>query len=119
MSILPAVRANLVERYIFNFRLPPTALANHLPVSWLVPQVLNGASVVSFLRTHHLWAVTVARNIRSPCGLWRCRRDKGIESAPLRPFRPAMGVPDGRDRYRCPQKSRPLCPPSCHYGSTV
>jgi hypothetical protein len=36
------------ERYIFNFRLRPDALARHLPVKWLEPQVINGWSAVSF-----------------------------------------------------------------------
>jgi len=43
-----AVHARLVERLIFNFRLRPEALAHHLPVTWLKPQVFNGWSVVSF-----------------------------------------------------------------------
>jgi hypothetical protein len=48
MHIERTVEAELVERFIFNFRLLPTALAEKLPVSWLEPQVINGWSVVSF-----------------------------------------------------------------------
>jgi hypothetical protein len=33
MSLMPAVRASLAERFIFNFRLPAKALATYLPVS--------------------------------------------------------------------------------------
>ena len=44
-----SVSAQMVERYIFNFRLAPQASAANLPVKWLEPQVINGWSVVSFL----------------------------------------------------------------------
>lgn len=47
-SIPRSVVAHMRERYIFNFRLRPDALARHLPVKWLEPQVLNGWSAVSF-----------------------------------------------------------------------
>jgi hypothetical protein len=48
MAIPRSVKARLVERLIFNFRLRPEAFAPHLPVPWLKPQVVNGWSVVSF-----------------------------------------------------------------------
>ena len=48
MSIPRSVTANLVERFIFNFRLRPEAFAQHLPVPWLQPQVFNGWSIASF-----------------------------------------------------------------------
>lgn len=49
MSILPSVRAALAERFIFNFRLPPEALAQFLPaVPWLAPQPVNSFGVASF-----------------------------------------------------------------------
>jgi hypothetical protein len=48
MSALPSVRASLAERYLFNFRLPADAMSRYLPVSWLVPQPVNGYGVVSF-----------------------------------------------------------------------
>ena len=49
MSVLPSVRATLAERFLFNFRMPPDALAAFLPsVPWLVPQTVNGYGVVSF-----------------------------------------------------------------------
>jgi hypothetical protein len=43
-----SVHAQLRERFIFNFRLRPDALAARLPVPWLQPQVINGWSVASF-----------------------------------------------------------------------
>ena len=48
MSLMPALRASLAERFIFNFRLPAKALAGYLPVSWLVPQEVGGYGVASF-----------------------------------------------------------------------
>lgn len=48
MTIPRSVNAQLVERYIFNFRLKPDALAENLPVPWIKPQVINGWSVASF-----------------------------------------------------------------------
>lgn len=47
-AVNPSVHARVVERYLFNFRLSPKALDNHLSVDWLRPQILNGKSVVSF-----------------------------------------------------------------------
>jgi len=47
--IIPrSIVAHMRERYIFNFRLKPEALARHLPVPWLEPQVVNGWSIISF-----------------------------------------------------------------------
>jgi hypothetical protein len=45
---LPSVRANLAERFLFNFRLSPEALQKYLPAPWLVPQVIEGYAVASF-----------------------------------------------------------------------
>ncbi|GHO63963.1 hypothetical protein KSC_028550 [Ktedonobacter sp. SOSP1-52] len=42
------VKARLLERFIFNFRVRPEVLARHLPVTSLYPQVFHGWSVVSF-----------------------------------------------------------------------
>lgn len=47
-SILPAVRAELAERFIFNFRMSPDALRAFLPVSWLAPQEIEGWAVASY-----------------------------------------------------------------------
>jgi hypothetical protein len=48
MSLMPAERASLAERFIFNFRLPEKMLATYLPVSWLAPQGVHGYGVASF-----------------------------------------------------------------------
>ena len=48
MAIPRAVHARLVERFIFNFRMPPDAFAKRLPSSWLQPQICNGWCVISF-----------------------------------------------------------------------
>jgi hypothetical protein len=48
MSLMPAVRASLAERFIFNFRLPTKMLASYLPVPWLIPQQVHGFGVASF-----------------------------------------------------------------------
>jgi hypothetical protein len=48
MSVLPAVRATLAERFLFNFRMSPEALNHYLPASWLAPHILHGYGVVSF-----------------------------------------------------------------------
>lgn len=44
---LPDIRARVVERFIFNFRLSPDLLQRHLP-SGLRPLVLHGSAVASF-----------------------------------------------------------------------
>lgn len=47
-SILPSVRAELHERFLFNFRVPLDALSRHLPAPFLRAQPLNGWGVLSF-----------------------------------------------------------------------
>ena len=48
MSLLPAIRAKLAERFIFNFRMSSHALQKYLPVKWLVPAEVSGFAVASF-----------------------------------------------------------------------
>lgn len=43
-----SVKARMVERYIFNYRIRPEELKKRLPAPWLDPQVVNGYSAVSF-----------------------------------------------------------------------
>lgn len=42
------IRAHMVERYIFNFRIRPEELKKRLPALWIQPQVVKGYSAVSF-----------------------------------------------------------------------
>jgi len=48
MNIIPPVRAELADRFIFNFRMPLDALAEYLPAPWLSPQSVQGYGVASF-----------------------------------------------------------------------
>ncbi|HEY0158706.1 MAG TPA: hypothetical protein VGF28_15590 [Thermoanaerobaculia bacterium] len=48
MSMIPAVRAVLAERYILNFRMRPDAMRRFLPVPWLEPAEVGGYAVASF-----------------------------------------------------------------------
>jgi hypothetical protein len=48
MVIPRTVNARLIERFLFNFRVKPEALAQHLPATFLRPLEINGWSVVSF-----------------------------------------------------------------------
>jgi hypothetical protein len=59
MNALPSVRAELAERFIFNFRMPPPVLRTLLPVEWLVPAEVNGWAIASFCMLH-LRKITVA-----------------------------------------------------------
>jgi hypothetical protein len=43
-----SIKAQLNERYIFNFKIKPETLEAKLPVKWLKPQIINNWSVVSF-----------------------------------------------------------------------
>jgi hypothetical protein len=63
MVIPRTVNARLIERFLFNFRVDPDALAQHLPAPYLRPLVINGWSVVSFcvLRLDRLMISPVPR----------------------------------------------------------
>jgi hypothetical protein len=52
MYIPRSITAVLEERLLFNFRVTPEKLATQLPVPWLKPLVINGASVLSFCILH-------------------------------------------------------------------
>ena len=68
MNLIPPVRAELAERYIFNFRLPPAALAGYLPAPWLTPQTVRGWGVASFCLLD-LRGITPAPFSPALCGL--------------------------------------------------
>jgi hypothetical protein len=44
---IPDIKARLIERFIFNFRVPPDELKKHLP-AWLEPHEVSGFAVGSF-----------------------------------------------------------------------
>jgi hypothetical protein len=48
LPLFRTIRAHMVERYIFNYRMPPDELRKRLPAPWLEPLVVNGYSAVSF-----------------------------------------------------------------------
>jgi hypothetical protein len=48
MKLFPSIRANLAERFIFNFRMQPEVMTRYLPVSWLTPQLVGEFAVASF-----------------------------------------------------------------------
>lgn len=56
-----SVKAHMEERFIFNFRIRPDALAKKIAVPWLKPQDVNGWSAVSFciLRLSRLSVVPI------------------------------------------------------------
>ncbi|WP_220195936.1 DUF2071 domain-containing protein [Ktedonospora formicarum] len=86
-----SVHAQLVERFIFNFRVKPDVLASHLPVSYLHPQVLQGWSVVSFcfLKLEHVmisslpsWLGLKTISCAYRCGVSWSRDTFGSEPVP-------------------------------------
>jgi hypothetical protein len=48
LPLFRTIRARMVERYIFNFRIRPEELKKRLPAVWLEPQTVRGYSAVSF-----------------------------------------------------------------------
>ncbi|MBT2366039.1 DUF2071 domain-containing protein [Streptomyces sp. ISL-10] len=76
MFVPRIVTAQLLERFIFNFRLRPDKLNERLPATWLQPQVFNGWSVASFcvlvLDQVTLWPIPPLINIRTVSCAYRC-----------------------------------------------
>ena len=49
----PSVYGNVLDRYLFNFRVDLDKLENHMPsLKWLEPRNVNGYGVVSFCLVH-------------------------------------------------------------------
>src|SRR5215831_9243674 len=72
-----SVYGHLVDRYLFNFRINPDNLKDHLPqVSWLKPRILNGYGVVSFcllkLRNLTMWPLPSFLGFDSTSSAFRC-----------------------------------------------
>jgi hypothetical protein len=94
MSIPRIVRAQLVERLIFNFRFKPEALDKVLPSAWLEPQVYNGWSVVSFcildLDRVMIWPLPGILGYRTTSCAYRC----GVTDASKTPSAPSVYITD-------------------------
>jgi hypothetical protein len=87
------VRAEVVTRYVFNFRLRPADAAAMLPVPWLEPDVVDGSAILSFcpyvLRRLTVGRVPAWMGLRAVCAAYRLAV---VEETPAGP-RPAVWVP--------------------------
>jgi hypothetical protein len=95
MPIIPRiVKATLLERFIFNFRLRPEELAKHLPVNRLKPEVFNGWSVASFcilkLNQVRIWPMPKFLGMETISCAYRC----GIVDTSTRTQVPSVYVTD-------------------------
>lgn len=87
MPYIPrTITARMLERYIFNFRLPPDALDERLPATWLRPQEFNGWAVASFcvlvLDRITVWPVPPLFNVSTVSCAYRCGAVDTSGSAP-------------------------------------
>ncbi|HEY8218260.1 MAG TPA: DUF2071 domain-containing protein [Acidimicrobiia bacterium] len=87
------VRAEVVTRYVFNFRMSPAEAAAMLPVPWLEPAIVDGSAILSFC-PYVLRRLTVGRlpawlGLDSICAAYRLAV---VEDTPDGP-RPAVWVP--------------------------
>jgi hypothetical protein len=94
MAIPRSIRARLVERLIFNFRMTPDALDRVLPADWLKPQVYEGWSVVSFcilnLERVTVWPIPGIFGFRTTSCAYRC----GALDASQSPASPTVYITD-------------------------
>lgn len=74
--VAPSVYGQLVDRYLFNFRVDPKALQSRLPVRWLKPRLVKGYGVVSFcllrLQGVTLYPLPTSLGIDSTSCAYRC-----------------------------------------------
>jgi hypothetical protein len=74
--IKPSVYGQLVDRYLFNFRLNADFLESRIPVGWLKPRLYHGYGVVSFcllkLKGVTLWPLPTSLGIDSISCAYRC-----------------------------------------------
>lgn len=87
------VRAEVVRRYVFNFRLRPEDAAAMLPVRWLEPALVDGSAIFSFC-PYVLHRLTVGRvpawlGLRAVCAAYRLAVVEHTAAGP----RPAVWVP--------------------------
>jgi hypothetical protein len=72
-----SVYGQLVDRYLFNFRINPDSLAVHLPqVEWLKPRIVHGHGIVSFcllkLKGLTVWPLPSFLGFNSTSSAYRC-----------------------------------------------
>ena len=72
-----SISGNLVDRYLFNFRMDAGALGDHLPkISWLKPRTVNGYGVVSFcllkLKGLTVWPLPASLGLNTTSCAYRC-----------------------------------------------
>jgi hypothetical protein len=88
------IRARMVERYIFNYRIRPEELKKRLPASWLEPQVVKGYSAVSFciLWLERLTVSPIPAIV--PFSTISCAYRVGVLDASAAPIEPSVYVTD-------------------------
>ena len=74
--IKASVYGQLIDRYLFNFRLDADYLESRVPVDWLKPRLYHGYGVVSFcllkLKGVTLWPLPTSMGIDSISCAYRC-----------------------------------------------
>jgi hypothetical protein len=74
--IKPSVYGQLIDRFLFNFRLDPDYLESQIPVGWLRPRRIHGYGIVSFcllrLKGFTLWPLPTSMGIDSISSAYRC-----------------------------------------------
>ena len=77
LALNPSIYGQLMDRYLFNFRIDPDVLESHLPrLKWLKPRIVNGSGVVSFcllrLQGVTLWPLPSALGFDTISCAYRC-----------------------------------------------
>ena len=72
-----SIYGNLVDRYLFNFRVDFDALENHLPkIPWIKPRNINGYGVVSFcllkIKGLTIWPLPTSLGLNTTSCAYRC-----------------------------------------------
>ena len=82
-----SIYGNLVDRYLFNFRMDSDALKNHLPnIRWLKPRTINGYGIVSFcllkLKGLTVWPLPTSLGLNTTSCAYRCAVTDESEKKP-------------------------------------
>ena len=72
-----SIHGDLVDRYLFNFRINPEVLQSHLPqIEWLKPRTINGYGIVSFCLLHlkglTVWPLPSKVGLNTTSCAYRC-----------------------------------------------